>query len=909
MKPGRRSAFVFTAAAAAAFSLFARAGAAATVPWTNAGGGNFSDVNNWNSGAGPVPASGDTAQFNIANTYTTTFDGSVTNSGLSIGGSGVTFTTDGTARTYTVAGGTSVTSGALALDSSAAVMTLASGAVNVYSGAGLAINNGNHVTSGSGLLIGFTNAATGQIGSLSVDGSGSSLTVSSGLTQLGNNGGVGNLSFTNGATASLRDLFTYGGSNHFSGANMTVASGAHVTISGYLGWGSGGSNANQTFALNITGAGSSLTQSNGFPGFGSSTGTTTVNVSNGGTFTMASPTVNADATIDFTGGTIATSNSIFVNGGTIKSASASGTFNWADTSGRTMTIQSGGKVDFGGAFTISEQTGSSESVSINLSNAGSRFSTGGLLTVDGGQAHVTASAGTTLAPASMSIVGLFGIGGTVTVDGAGATLTCGNATVGNATSFLTGQLYVKNSATATFSGTLTVTAGNQGIVSVESGANVSAANIVIGGNNYVSNFTVTGSGSTLTQTGASTLNINSAAQLNVFSGAVFTTGTGTTTFNGGTINGNGGTLNIMGDISMTGGSLSQFKWASGRTLTGTSNANIQNGDMLGLSGNTITMTNGAFIHARDIALNGGSTVTLNNGGLIVRSFSIGADGSAASVTASVASGAFVTTTGGFTSTVGAASGSTASATLTNGGGMSLWPGSTLLIKPTGVVNINGGSARTDTLTIDGGRVNFTAGSLNVGAALSITNGGKLDLTNNLMVVRGGAEGTWNGASYDGVSGMIASGRNGGTWDGGGIVTSMTDAIAPNSLTSIGVATADAAGRADGTFGVHSVSSGDVLVMYTYAGDANLDGAITGDDYFQIDAAFAGGSGWFNGDFNYDGVVNGDDYFLIDSNFAAQGAPFSTSSGFAAATAVPEPASVNLSVLVILASFSRRRRLR
>ena len=44
------------------------------------------------------------------------------------------------------------------------------------------------------------------------------------------------------------------------------------------------------------------------------------------------------------------------------------------------------------------------------------------------------------------------------------------------------------------------------------------------------------------------------------------------------------------------------------------------------------------------------------------------------------------------------------------------------------------------------------------------------------------------------------------------------------------------------------------MKYTYYGDANLDGAVDGADYQQIDNGFGGGlTGWSNGDFNYDGV--------------------------------------------------------
>jgi hypothetical protein len=100
-------------------------------------------------------------------------------------------------------------------------------------------------------------------------------------------------------------------------------------------------------------------------------------------------------------------------------------------------------------------------------------------------------------------------------------------------------------------------------------------------------------------------------------------------------------------------------------------------------------------------------------------------------------------------------------------------------------------------------------------------------------------------------------------------------------------------------------------MYTYGGDANLDGAITGDDYFQIDSGFpAGAHGWFNGDFNHDGSITGDDYFVIDSNFSAQGAPFFVSGGaggVAGVQAVPEPASIGLIGLAATALLGRRRR--
>jgi hypothetical protein len=98
--------------------------------------------------------------------------------------------------------------------------------------------------------------------------------------------------------------------------------------------------------------------------------------------------------------------------------------------------------------------------------------------------------------------------------------------------------------------------------------------------------------------------------------------------------------------------------------------------------------------------------------------------------------------------------------------------------------------------------------------------------------------------------------------------------AATNLTGLAVATAAQTPYAGGQFRGMGVVGGDVIVMYTYVGDANLDGFISGDDYSAIDfsAGTAGASGWTNGDFNYDGFISGDDYSAIDFNLIAQGPP-------------------------------------
>jgi hypothetical protein len=129
--------------------------------------------------------------------------------------------------------------------------------------------------------------------------------------------------------------------------------------------------------------------------------------------------------------------------------------------------------------------------------------------------------------------------------------------------------------------------------------------------------------------------------------------------------------------------------------------------------------------------------------------------------------------------------------------------------------------------------------------------------------------------------LIASGRNGGTWDGLGIITSQGDAR--TNLTALGIAgAAELLGLAPGETGYWQgqiVDATSAIIKYTYGGDANLDGKINVDDYGRIDFNVSlGMSGWLNGDFNYDGKINVDDYGIIDFNVGIQGAPISGSIG-------------------------------
>ena len=118
---------------------------------------------------------------------------------------------------------------------------------------------------------------------------------------------------------------------------------------------------------------------------------------------------------------------------------------------------------------------------------------------------------------------------------------------------------------------------------------------------------------------------------------------------------------------------------------------------------------------------------------------------------------------------------------------------------------------------------------------------------------------------------------------------------------------------------------DVLVKYTFFGDADLSGTVNAADYMLIDNGFnSGGSttGWHNGDFNYDGVINGDDYTLIDNAFNTEGSTSFAATpagpaemiasnteivaGGVASPQVPEPASLGLLGIGAISLLGQRR---
>ncbi len=192
---------------------------------------------------------------------------------------------------------------------------------------------------------------------------------------------------------------------------------------------------------------------------------------------------------------------------------------------------------------------------------------------------------------------------------------------------------------------------------------------------------------------------------------------------------------------------------------------------------------------------------------------------------------------------------------------------------------------------------------------AFTNAGLLDLSANDLIVHGGNLTT--------LSGQIASGYNGGHWNGSTGITS--SAAASDTALAIESDSNGMGGTFFTTFDGVAVGASDVLVKYTYLGDANLDGIVNGSDFTLIDNGFNSAlTGWRNGDFNYDGVVNGDDYTLIDNAFNTQGASLAVAPAEmvasdtaqiadAARASVPEPTTLGLGIVVLAGIYNQRRR--
>jgi hypothetical protein len=142
----------------------------------------------------------------------------------------------------------------------------------------------------------------------------------------------------------------------------------------------------------------------------------------------------------------------------------------------------------------------------------------------------------------------------------------------------------------------------------------------------------------------------------------------------------------------------------------------------------------------------------------------------------------------------------------------------------------------------------------------------LDLNNNAMIIDYGN----NADPISTIDGLLQTGYANGDWNGYGI-RSTAAADDPNGITAIG--SADNQELGDTTFDGVTVAANSILLLYTYYGDANLDGVVNKLDVSAVSVGYIfGDPGWQNGDFTYAGSVTKTDISLLSEGFTFQGAP-------------------------------------
>jgi probable HAF family extracellular repeat protein len=229
----------------------------------------------------------------------------------------------------------------------------------------------------------------------------------------------------------------------------------------------------------------------------------------------------------------------------------------------------------------------------------------------------------------------------------------------------------------------------------------------------------------------------------------------------------------------------------------------------------------------------------------------------------------------------------------------VWP-----INKQGAGTLSVNNVRVGTLNVNEGTVAVIQGRSNTGTSklksLAIASGSTLNLNDQDLIV------DYPSAAPPplvDVQGWIATGYAGGSW-GGSALTSASAAAAAGSghRTALGYGDASALGIT-GTFSGQSIDSTALLIRYTYAGDATLDGKVNTLDFNRLAGNFGTGSLWSDGDFNYDGAVDSLDFTLLSSNYGMNLPISSPTLG----SVVPEPASISLLAAGTALLITRRRK--
>ncbi len=572
--------------------------------------------------------------------------------------------------------------------------------------------------------IGANNGASGTV----LVQSGGSLAVTGLVTAANSAGAIGNMTVTGSGSSLTADTLSLG---YLGATTFAVSDGATVTAASLDAAGGSGGTAH----ISISGGGSKLTATNSMM-LGAGTGSTgTLSIQNGATLeTVAGGLYLKGGSVT----TVAGADSMILVGtqhpGTPDSwVTADGWFSLEDA---TATVSNGARLEADGIYVEGAAAGSA---SLTVTGAGTVMD-GHLLIYVGGNGNGTAGNGAltlsdgATATASVIAVGVdTGTTGTMLLTGTGTSL----STI----------------AHATFLGNVYAGSYGNGIIVVQDGASLTAANELRIAYNA-------GSAGELAIGAKAGDTAVAAGGVSAAHGIVFGAGTGKLTFNhtlsnyelGSGVSGNG-TIGILAGTTILTGDSSGFTGttaiASGATLQ------IGNGGSVGTFAGDIA-NDGALIFSRadgsafDGVISGTGTLTKAGSGKLLLSGSSGSFTGTTSVTGGTLS--VNGTLGNASSTVSVSNGGVLGGSGTIGGSVSITDGVLAPGNSPGTLTINGNLAlaANSTLNYELGQAGVVGGSLN---DHTIVHGNlTLDGTLNVTQSAGGTYGAgiYRIISYDGT---------------------------------------------------------------------------------------------------------------------------------------------------------------